>query len=116
MRRAEALDALRAWNPKQGRNADELLVDYASDKSLTLEFQKDRLQSVRFELFVLLPEVRKAFDEKRAALGKPPKATKSILIYDNALPNVMVVVADDPKSEQGKKGLGVLAVRYYDPR
>jgi hypothetical protein len=39
-----------------------------------------------------------------------------VLIYDNALPNVMVVVNDDPMSEQGKKGLGVLAVRYYDPR
>jgi len=25
-------------------------------------------------------------------------------------------VTDDPKSEQGKKGLGILAVRYYDPR
>jgi hypothetical protein len=28
----------------------------------------------------------------------------------------MVVVTDDPNSAQGKKGLGVLAVRYYDPR
>ena len=116
MRRAEAVDALRAWSPKPGKDANELILDYASDKSLTLEFKKDRLQSVRFELFVMLPHVRQAFEEKRAALGEPRKATKSILIYDNALPNVMVVVADDPKSDQGKKGLGVLAVRYYDPR
>lgn len=116
MPRAAAIEAVRAWNPKQGKDANELFVDYAGDKSLTLEFRKDRLQSVRFELFVLLPNVRQAFEEKRKAMGEPRKATRSILIYDDALPNVMVVVADDPKSAQGKKGLGVLAVRYYDPR
>lgn len=119
MSRAEALGALRAWNPKPGKNGTEVVVDYASDKALTLEFRRERLHAVRFELFMLLPQVRKAFEEHRAFLhgtmGKPRKATKSVLIYDNALPNVMVVVADDPKSEQGKKGLGVLAVRYYDP-
>lgn len=116
MPRADAMSSLQAWNPKQGKDANEIVVDYASDKSLTLEFKKDRLHSVRFELFVLLPQVRKAFEEKRAAMGAPRKGTPSILIYDSALPNVMVVVNDDPKTEQGKKGLGVLAVRYYDPR
>jgi hypothetical protein len=116
----DVVSALRAWNLKQGKDANELVVDYASDKALTLEFKNDRLTSVRFELFVLLPEVRKAFEERRAALrqsyAEPRKATRSILIYDTALPNVIVVVNDDPKSAQGKKGLGVLAVRYYDPR
>ena len=116
MPRAEALGALRAWNPKQGKDANEIVVDYSGDKALTLEFKKDRLTSVRFELFVLLPQVRKAFEAKRTALGEPRKATRSVLIYDDALPNVMVVVNDDPKSVQGKKGVGVLAVRYYDPR
>ncbi len=116
MPRADAVDALRAWDPKRGKDDSELIVDYASDKSLTLEFRKDRLRSVRFELFVLLPQVRKAFEEKRAAMGEPRKATRSVLIYDDALPNAMVVVADDPSSAQGKKGLGVLAVRFYDPR
>ena len=48
--------------------------------------------------------------------GKPRVSTSSVLIYDEQLPNLMVVVQDDPKSEQGKKGVGVLAVRYYDPR
>jgi hypothetical protein len=119
MKRAEAVGALRAWNPKPGKDGTEIVVDYASDKSLTLEFRKERLHAVRFELFVLLPQARPAFEEHRAylkgTLGEPRKATKSVLIYDNALPNVMVVVADDPKSEQGKRGLGVLAVRYYDP-
>jgi hypothetical protein len=119
MKRADAVSALRAWNPKQGKDASEMVVDYDSDKALTLEFRKDRLHAVRFELFVLLPQARVAFAQHRTLLreklGEPRKATKSVLIYDNALPNVMVVVADDPTSVQGKKGLGVLAVRYYDP-
>lgn len=120
MPRQEALAAVRSWGPKQGRDENEVVIDYDGDKALTLQFKKDRLQSARFELFVFLPEVRGVFDEKRLALrgslGEPPKATRSILIYDDRLPNVMVVVADDPKSEPGQKGLGVLAVRYYDPR
>ena len=120
MSRADALGAVEAWAPKSGRNANEIFVDYADDKALTLAFERDRLKSVRFELFVFLPEVPKVFDEQRTylrgALGQPRKATKSILIYDGALPNVMVVAAASPTSEQGKKGLGVLAVRYYDPR
>ncbi len=120
MTRTEAMTALEKWAPKRGKDANEVVVDYSDDKALTLQFRKDRLTSVRFELFVFLPEVRLAFEEKRASLaeslGKPRKATKSILIYDNALPNIMVVATDDPKSQHGKQGLGVLAVRYYDPR
>ena len=120
MTRAEAVHALEKWTPKAGKDANELIVDYSEDKSLTLEFRNDRLTSVRFELFTYLNGIRGAFDEERKYLagvhGEPRVATKSILVYDNVLPNVMVVVSDDPKTEQGKKGLGVLAVRYYDPR
>ena len=120
MSRTQAMTALEKWAPKPGKDANEVVVDYSDDKALTLKFLKDRLTSVRFELFVFLPEIRAAFEEQRTglaeSLGKPRKATKSILIYDNALPNVMVVAADDPKSQHGKQGLGVLAVRYYDPR
>jgi hypothetical protein len=120
MSRTEAMTALEKWAPKPGKDANEVVVDYSDDKALTLQFRKDRLVSVRFELFVFLPEIRLAFEEERARLaddrGKPRKATKSILIYDNALPNVMVVAGDDPKSQQGKQGIGVLAIRYYDPR
>ncbi|MFL6244588.1 MAG: hypothetical protein ACJ74H_01080 [Thermoanaerobaculia bacterium] len=120
MSRDDAMAALEKWAPKPGKDADEVIVDYSDERALTLQFRNDRLMSVRFELFVFLPDIRLAFEEERARLaesrGKPRKATKSILIYDNALPNVMVVAADDPKSEQGKQGIGVLAVRYYDPR
>ncbi len=119
MPRAEVMRALEKWEPKKGRSADELIVDYTEDKAMTLEFRKDRLISVRFELIAYVNGIRGAFDEEKKYLlrahGKPRMATKSILIYDNTLPNVMVVVNDDPNSEQGKKGLGVLAVRYYDP-
>jgi hypothetical protein len=120
MSKVEVMKALDKWQPKPGKDANQLVVDYTDEKALTLDFTKDRLTSIRFELFVFLPEIRKAFEEERkhlaTTLGKPRKATGSILIYDNALPNVMVVVNDNPKSEQGKKGVGVLAVRYYDPR
>ncbi len=120
MSRMQVTSILGAWSPKQGKDANEMVVEYSDDKAMTLEFHNERLRSIRFELFVMLPAVRKAFDEERSFLqndrGNPRKATKSILIYDNALPNVMVVVTDDPNSTQGKQGLGVLAVRYYDPR
>ena len=120
MRRYDALQKLAMWNPKQGKDANELIVDYSGDKALTLQFRNDRVQSIRFELFVFLPEVRKAFQAERDYLsetfGKPRMTTPSIVIYDNTLPNIMAVVADDPKSTQGKRGLGVVAVRYYDPR
>jgi len=120
MPRAEAVQSLSKWNPKAGKKDNELVVDYSDDKSMTLEFNKDRLTSVRFELFVFLPEIRRAFDEQKKhlaeAFGTPRRSTKSILIYDNTLPNVMVVVSDDRQSQHGKQGIGVLAVRYYDPR
>ena len=120
MPRAEVMRALEKWAPKKGRSGDELIVDYTDDKAITLEFRKGRLVSMRFELVEYVNGIRGAFDEEKKYLlgahGKPRMSTKSILIYDNTLPNVMVVVNDDPTSEQGKKGLGVLAVRYYDPR
>ena len=120
MPRAEAMRALDTWTPKPGKNKDELVIDYSEDKALTLEFKNDRLTSIRFELYAYLNGIRGAYDEERTYLrethGDPRLSTKSILVYDNTLPNVMVVVTDDPKTEQGKKGLGVLAVRYYDPR
>jgi hypothetical protein len=122
MPRGEALQVLSqgGWEAKPGRDASEIVVDYAGDKSLTLEFQKDRLRSIRFELFAFIPESRKAFAEEHKHLiqarGKAKKATNALLVYDEALPNVMVVLADDPKSDYGKKGLGLLAIRYYDPR
>ena len=123
MSRGDALKTLldSGWTIKPGRDADEKIVDCAEDRALTLEYKDDRLRSVRFELFGMIPEVRKAFTEQKEMLekehGAPKKAgkSKSIIVYDDRLPNIMVVLSDDPESEYGKKGVGFLAVRYYDP-
>lgn len=122
MTRLEAVQVLRegGWDVKSGKDPNEAYVDYAGDKSLTLEFHNDRVRSIRFELFAFLPEVRAAFQEERQHLtksrGAAKKATKAVLVYDEALPNLMVVLSDDPKSANGKKGIGLLLIRYFDPR
>lgn len=124
MSRADVLKTLAdsGWTLKPGRDKNETVVDCSEDKALTLQFEKERLRSIRFELFAMIPEVRAAFDEERASLqkehGAPKKnvRSKSIIVYDDRLPNIMVVLNDDPDSEYGKKGIGFLAVRYYDPR
>ena len=123
MTRADAEKTLRdaGWTVKRGKDDNEAVVDYSEDKALTLEFNRDRLRSVRFELFALLPEIRAAFAEQKSMLRKEhghPKRTvrsSSIVVYDDRLPNIMVVLSADPKSDYGKKGFGYLAVRYYDP-
>jgi hypothetical protein len=121
MKRAAAVKALESngWKTKKTNTAGQLVVDYADDKSLTLQFAGERLTSVRFELFTILHDAPKAFEEERAflreSMGKPRQGTKKILIYDHKLPNVMAVLAADPKSEQAQKGVGMVVVRYYDP-
>ena len=117
MTREEAMKRLKedGWKPEKGDNANQVIVDYSSNKSLTLEFQKERLSSIRFELFVMIPEVGSAFEEERTflhnTLGEPKDVkSKSMIIYDTSLPNIMVVQTKD-----NSKGLGVLAVRYYNP-
>ena len=122
MSRAETLEKLAdaGWKTKKGDDDDHLIIDYADDKAVTLQFHRDRLRSIRFELFLFLPDAKQAFNEEkeflRTSLGKPKRSkSKSVLVYDHTLPNVMVVLADDPKSENGQKGLGILVVRYYDP-
>jgi hypothetical protein len=124
MSRVDAMTALQegGWEIKKGRNDDQVVVDYSNEKALTLEFNHSRLHAVRFELYAKIPEVQKAFDEQkeflRKTLGESKSEVKSrsIVLYDHTLPNVMLVLSDDPKSDKGKLGLGFLAVRYYDPR
>ncbi|PYQ51273.1 MAG: hypothetical protein DMF59_08400 [Acidobacteria bacterium] len=123
MQREETVKLLedRGWKMKQGDDDNHVVIDYDDDKAVTLEFNRDRLRSIRFELYVFLPDAKTAFNEEKAFLrqsfGAPKKMkSKSVLLYDSMLPNVMVVVAADPKSENGQKGVGILVVRYYDPR
>ena len=115
MTRAEALAALtqNGWKTKPGAKTDQLEVEYSDDRTVTLQFARGRLKSIRFELFTLLPEIRKAFDEEKATLRSElgaPKITKSVVLYDYRLPNVMVVLSPD-----AKKGVGMLSVQYFDP-
>jgi len=122
MPRQEALRALESngWKAKSD-NPRQVVVDYAEDKTLTLAFERGRLRSARFELFTILHDAKPAFEAEaaylRATFGEPKKLkSKSVMLYDNALPNVMAVLSNDPKSEQGQKGIGMVVVRYYDPR
>jgi hypothetical protein len=122
MPRQDALRALESdgWKTKS-EDDKHVVVDYADDKTLTLAFERGRLKSVRFELFTILHDAKPAFDVEtaylRATFGEPKKLkSKTIVLYDNALPNIMAVLSNDPKSEQGQKGIGMVVVRYYDPR
>jgi hypothetical protein len=123
MSRSEAVKMLadRGWKTKKGDDPDHLIIDFADDKAVTLQFHRNRLRSIRFELFAFLPDAHTAFAEEKAFLRqtfgepKPTIKSKSVLLYDGILPNVMVVLAADPKSENGQKGLGILVVRYFDP-
>jgi hypothetical protein len=122
MSRAAAVRVLAdgGWSAKPAKQRDFMYVDYSEDKAITLEFEGDRLRSIRFELYVLLDLVPKAFAEEKTFLQKtygPPKKmkTRAIVLYDSVLPNVMMVMNNDPKGQYGKRGLGVLVVRYYDP-
>lgn len=123
MPRAEAMRTLESngWKPKKAGVPNQLTVDYGDDKTVTLAFENDRLKSIRFELFVILHDAKSAFEEEAAYLkakyGAPKKLkSRSVLLYDNVLPNIMAVLSNDPKSEQGQQGVGLVVVRYYDPR
>jgi len=123
MPREEVLQTLQSngWKANGGGDAKQSVVDYADDKTITLGFEHGRLHSVRFELFVILHDAKSAWAEEtaylRATFGEPKKLkSKTIVLYDNALPNIMAVLSNDPKSDQGQKGVGMVVVRYYDPR
>jgi hypothetical protein len=123
MPREDAMRTLQSqgWKAKNDNDAKHVVVDYAHDKTITLAFERGRLQSVRFELFLVLHDAKSAWAEEtaylRATFGEPKKLkSKSVVLYDNALPNIMAVLSNDPKSEQGQKGVGMVVVRYYDPR
>ena len=121
MTRTEALETLKTGGWEIDDRGDQVNLEYDGNKALTLEFNKDRLRGVRFELFALIPEIRTAFDEERAflkeKLGEPKKTVKSnsVVLYDSTLPNVMMVASTETTTENGRKGIGRLLIRYFDP-
>jgi hypothetical protein len=123
MTREEAMTVLKtsSWEIQKGEDPDKVVVEYDGNKAMTLEFQRDRLRGIRFELFGLIPDIHAAFAEERAflkeKLGEPKRQirSKQIVLYDSILPNVMMVASTDPQSENGRKGIGLLVVRYFDP-
>ena len=117
MKKADAVKALSTGGVtlREGDHAGQMVADITPTKSLTIEFEKERLQSIRFELFVMSDLIGSAFEEEKKSLRESlgaPKAisSKSMVIYDRTLPNVMAVMTIDKK-----QGLGTLAVRYFDP-
>ena len=117
MSRSDALKKLAGsgFEAKKGDDDQHMIVDYTPTQSLTLEFRKERLRSIRFELYTPLGETAAAFDQEkkylRETFGVPrPVKSASMLIYDMTLPNVMAVMTRDTA-----KGIGTLVVRYYDP-
>jgi len=121
MTKTEAMESLNGSNWDVEDKGDTVNVEYDGNKALTLEFKGDRLRAVRFELFGLIPEIRQAFDEQRKflkeKLGDPKKAARSdsVVVYDSILPNVMMVASTELDTENGRKGIGRLVVRYFDP-
>lgn len=121
MTRSEASETLRSSGLKTAEGkAGDLIVEYDDTRTVTLAFQSGRLSSVRFELVDFVPAVSKAFHEQKATLKKrfgPPtvKASDKTLIYDRTKPNVFAVLSTDPSTEFGKRGLGFLVVRYFEP-
>jgi hypothetical protein len=117
MSRSDALKAVAIYKPNVVN--DEASFDYNDSEGVTLQFRRDRLNAIRFEYFAFLQDARAAFREERAWLqttfGSPKKTAAKVVIYDNRLPNVMAVLTDDSNSDQGRKGIGMLVVRYYDP-
>ena len=114
MSRAAAVQALESngWKTKRGDSDDQLVVDYADDKSLTLQFDRERLKSIRFELFTILQDAPKAFDEERAflheSLGKPRMKSKKVVLYDQILPNVMAVLPPIRNRNRLRRASGVV--------
>ena len=75
MPRADAMKALGGWKTKSGKDG-QVTVDYADDKTLTLTFEKSRLKSARFELFVRCT-TRRASSPTKRRICVPPTASRS---------------------------------------
>jgi hypothetical protein len=108
------------WDSTPGKYPRQLVIRYSENKTLTLGFVDDRLQSLRFEFVDFIPIVKTAHAERletlKASLDEAGREVgEGILLFDKQLPNVMMVISTRPDDSFGRQGLGFLSVRYYDP-
>jgi hypothetical protein len=121
MRRSKVVAVLEGggWKPRPGKAANHLVVEYGEERSITLEFERDHLRSIRFELFDFIPAIKSSFAEQSADLerryGPARRKAAGILLYEERRPNIMVVMSTDPRTTAGRRGLGFLTVRYFEP-
>lgn len=104
-----------------GKEPNHLIVEYEDGKTITLVFEKDRLDSARFEYVGFIPSVRKAFREQEQRLaskrGRPSRriARPTLITWEDKAPNISLVVSTARDTSFGKQGLGFLVVRYFTP-
>jgi hypothetical protein len=122
MARAEAERRLEesGLDTAPGKYPRQLVVRYDENKTVTLGFVDDRVQSVRFEFVDFIPGVKTAHAERvealKEALGETgTEVSGGVLLFDDRMPNIMVVLSTRPDDSFGRQGLGFLSVRYYDP-
>lgn len=114
--RADALKILAndGFKAQKGDDEQHMIVDYTPTRSLTLEFHKERLSSIRFELYLPADKIGAAFEEEtrylQSAFGTPRLKSGKMLIYDGTLPNIIVVLKKQPAQV-----LSTMVVRYFDP-
>lgn len=120
MPRAEAMKTLErdGWKPRPLKGSDELTFDYTEARGVTLQFHKERLSAIRFEFFAFVDEAHSVFEEERSYLkstfGEPHTKTKSLLVYDRQLPNIIAVLSMN-QAANARHLIGMVVVRYYDP-
>ncbi|HVR43798.1 MAG TPA: hypothetical protein VMS56_10185 [Thermoanaerobaculia bacterium] len=104
-----------------GKEKGHFLVTLSENRSVTLAFEKDRLQSMRFELSDFIPVVRVALAEVETRLqqrhGDPTRKIERppALVYDGVEPRIYVVASVEHQGAFGRQGLGFLVVRYFAP-
>lgn len=105
----------------EGKEPNHLIVPFEDGKTITLGFEKDRLQSARFEYVGFIPQVRKAHAEQEKLLarkwGKPTRrVAKPVLVtWEHKTPNISMVVSTEQETSYGRQGLGFVVVRYFLP-
>jgi len=123
MKRDQALQRLRerGLESKKGKIVGEVVVPYDEGKTVTLQFRAARLQSLRFELVGFIPKIRQGFREeielleKKEGRKRSASTSKSIVIFEERAPHIMVVTSTEAPTGFGKQGIAYLVVRYFEP-